>query len=603
MCAPPARVLLLGDRLDVDWPAMAACTNLVARCRLRDGTVHESVGWTAVGGSAGRFESACGPLDIELTLEATAECLLLQAAATARSEVEVAEVEVAAVAGWPGSDLGWVLANGYQSWDPSGHLRAAGGTRVSWWTIGLADDAGAGIAAAADDARTCCTRFALADGTFTTSWCEAQTLESRPLLFGGPAGAAWRSCTVRLTAAREVRAGLRSLLAPVSPRGATSIGWVSWYHFGPWVDQQDVLAHADLLASDAHRDLGYRLVQVDDGWQEAYGEWRPNTKFPGGLRALSEDLARRGQVAGLWTAPFLVSIAARLASEAPDDWFVADPETGERAIDPQHRLFGPMLVLDASRPAVQAHLRDLFAGFHDAGIRYFKIDFLYAGAYAGLRALRAGMEAIREGAGDAQLVASGVPLLPVAGLVEFCRVGQDTATPLHDFETGLSTPTVFGDEVVSVARNLGARAMLDRWFRLDADVALVGGNLTVEQGRQLVTLAALSGGPFLAGDDLVHLPAERLELLRNPEVLHLVGDAPAPLPDWEPGPGDLPATHWRRGDVLAVFNWARELVEVAVRAPGAAGARDLWARRDLDQFGNGTVLSIPAQGVRLLRLW
>jgi hypothetical protein len=41
---------------------------------------------------------------------------------------------------------------------------------------------------------------------------------------------------------------------------------------------------------------------------------------------------------------------------------------------------------------------------------------------------------------------------------------------------------------------------------------------------------------------------------------------------------------------------------VAVRAPGAAGARDLWAREELVEFGDGVRLAIPAQGVRLLRL-
>jgi hypothetical protein len=127
----------------------------------------------------------------------------------------------------------------------------------------------------------------------------------------------------------------------------------------------------------------------------------------------------------------------------------------------------------------------------------------------------------------------------------------------------------------------------------------VGGNLTVDQARVLVTVAALSGGPFCAGDDLRTLPPERLALLTNPEVLGLAGGVPA-LPDWEPG--DRPPSHWRRDDVLAVFNWDATPAEVAVRAPGAAGARDLWAREDLAEFGDGVRLTIPAQGVRLLRL-
>src|SRR5215472_12092782 len=317
MGAPQARVQLTGDCLDIEWPALASCTGLRARCWLRDGTVHESSRWTAVPAAANRFRTRCGPLDVEVELMPARGCARLRVEVATTAEVDVARVAVAADARRAGGDLTWVLANGYQSWDLSGHVPAAGGTRESWWTVALA---------------------------------------------GGPGVAA-----------------------------PPTVGWVSWYHLGPWVTRDDVLAHADLLAAEPFRGLGYRLVQVDDGWQETYGEWRPNTKFPGGLAPLSAELGRRGQVAGLWLAPFLVSVAADLDRDAPDDWFVIDPATGERAVDERHRVFGPMHVLDASRPGVRAYLHDLFAGLASAGIRYFKVDFLYAGAFAGLGALRAGM--------------------------------------------------------------------------------------------------------------------------------------------------------------------------------------------------------------------
>jgi hypothetical protein len=601
MGVPHARVQLTGGRLDLDWPARAACSELSVSCRLRDGTVHRSSDWAAVV-ETGRFRTGCGPLLIELDLRATAGCVRLRVEVHAEAEAEVVDIAVSALPRLAGSPPAWVLYNGYQSWDPAGHLPAAGGRRESWWTVGLADEHGAGIAAAAAQARSCCTRFTLVDGIFSSVWCEAEALEPSPVLFRAPAGGRWRSEELRLAADGDVRGCLSGLLSPAARRVTEPpIGWLSWYHFGPWIGREEVLANADVLASEEYRRLGYCVVQVDDGWQETYGEWVTNTKFPGGLQALCEELRRRDQVPGLWTAPFLVSTAADLASEAPDDWFVVDPSTGERAVDTRHRVFGPLYVLDASIPDVQTHLRDLFAGFYDAGIRYFKIDFLYAGAYAGLGALRSGVEAIRDGAGDAQVVASGTPLLPVVGLVEGCRIGPDTATPLIDFETSVSTPTIFGDEVLAVGRNTAARSVLHPWFHPDADVALVGGNLSLEQGRQLVTIAALSGGPFFATDDLNSLPPERLALLTNPEVMALVGGTPA-MPDWEPDCGDRPPTHWRRGDVLAVFNWSDAPTEVAVRAPRARGARDLWARGDLAGFHDGSVLAIPGHGVRLLRL-
>jgi len=362
-----------------------------------------------------------------------------------------------------------------------------------------------------------------------------------------------------------------------------------------------VLANAGLLASGGYSQLGYRLIQVDDGWQQAYGDWEPNTKFPGGLGSVAEELAANGQTVGVWTAPFLVSASADLARKAPDDWFVGDPATGERGVDPRHTVFGPMYALDARRPEVQQHLEATFARLYEEGVRYFKIDFLYAGAYAGIQALRLGVEAIRRGVRDAYLLACGAPLLPMAGLVDGCRVGQDTASPIYDFETGAPKPTIFGDEVAWVSRNVAARHFLHRWFQLDPDVALVGGNLTTEQGRQLVTLAALSGGPFFASDDLAALSPERLALLTNPAVLALVG-AGAAVPDWEPGELDLPAAVWRRGDVLAVFNWSAEPREFPVLVPGRGTAHDLWQGTPAQAFESRLQVAVGAGSVRLLRL-
>lgn len=500
----------------------------------------------------------------------------------------------------------WLLYNGYQSWDRSGvrSLRAAGRARStpaleSWWTAGVADDSGAGLAAAAQPPADAVTRFGVDGSVFSVAWSDGNVDRPNPLLRsddGGP----WLSPALDVAAAADVRRGLAGMVRGALP-AAPLRGWVSWYHFGPFVTRDDLVEHSRLLANGAFSELGYRLIQLDDGWQQAYGEWIPNAKFPGGLGSLAREVERRGQCLGVWTAPFLVSASADLAEQAPADWFVNDAGTGERLVEHRHRVFGPMYALDAARPGVQDYLRDLYAGMYADGVRYFKADFLYAGAYAGSHALAAGMRAIKEGARDAYLLASGAPLLPVVGLAHGCRVGPDTATPLMDLESWKPSPTVFSDEVTDVGRNLAARHHLSGWFQLDADVALVGGNLLLEQARQLVTLAALAGGPFLVSDDIPRLSPERLELLTNPEVLEVAGRGAA-VPDWEPSARDLPPVHWRLGDVLALFNWTADEVEIEVRALEATGARDLWGRVPLPEFRHGSRIHIPAHGVRLLRL-
>jgi len=260
-----------------------------------------------------------------------------------------------------------------------------------------------------------------------------------------------------------------------------------------------------------------------------------------------------------------------------------------------------MYILDARHPGVRKHLRHTFARLRADGVEYFKIDFLYAGAYAGTAALWAGLQAIRRGAGDGYLLACGAPLLSVAGVCEACRVTRDTASPIFDFELGSPKPTLIGDEVMEVGRNQAARHFLDSWFHLDPDVALVGGNLSPDQGRTLVTVAALSGGPFFASDHLAALDAERLALLVNPRVLDLVGARPA-APDWQPTEKDRASAIWRREGVVGVFNWDWQEREVVVPVNGRRRGRDLWLDQDLGLVEGELRLQVPAAGARLVAL-
>ncbi|MDQ6773690.1 MAG: alpha-galactosidase, partial [Candidatus Dormibacteraeota bacterium] len=525
----------------------------------------------------------------------------------ARESIELTELALAGPTLLDGRPPAWILHNGYHSWDESGLLPLGGKTaagapqrRWSWWTVGLADEAGAGLAAAGSTALSSGIRFQHTDGELFLAWCESDGLERHPTVRRCEAGAVWRTDAVRICAGDDVRAQLAGLVGGAA-RDPAPQGWLSWYHYGAWVSEEDVLRNAGWVAGPAQSRLGYRFVQIDDGWQQAYGDWVANSKFPGGMASLSAQLAAQGQRTGVWTAPFLVSASADLAAQAPEDWFLTDPATGERAVDPRHVVFGPMYVLDARNPAVVDHLRETHRRLHESGVTYFKIDFLYAGAHAGTAALRAGVAAIREGVGDSYILACGAPLLPLVGLVNGCRVGQDIATPVYDFEAGQPKPSIFGDELQWVARNVAARSSLAGWFQLDPDAALVGGNLSLEQGRQLVSLAALSGGPFFATDDLTALPADRLALLTNPEILELIGSGAA-VPDWEPLPGDGAPTIWRLRDVVGLFNWSDAGREVGLALPGRARLRDLWQRRDLGELDPAAALLVPAHGVRLVRL-
>ena len=592
-------------RLELAWPGLAASGPLEAHVLLTGGTVHGTERWRRRGDA---FAARCGPLDVELTVRTTGSRARLELRATARAAADVVEVGLRSTPSVGTARPAWIVYSGYQSWDASGIATATapdGNSRHSWWTCGVADEAGAGLAFTAVAARRATTRFDFTDGRLLVTSEEPAGLQRHPPLWRARPGQSWRADPVLVSAGPDVQAELRTVAGRVRGRPSPYVpqGWLSWYHYGPWVSEEDVLVNAAALDDGVLGGLGYSIVQVDDGWQELYGDWVANAKFPGGLRAVADRVNARGQQLGVWTAPFLVSSTSELAREAPDAWFVQDPIDGGRATDPVHLVFGPMHVLDARKPEVRRHLTETFRRLHDDGVRYFKIDFLYAGAYAGTPALRAGVQAIRDGVGDdSYLLACGAPLLPMVGLCEGCRIGRDTATPIFDFELGTPKPTLIGDEIAEVARNQASRHFLDSWFQLDPDVALVGGNLTLGQAQTCVAYCALSGGPFFASDDLPALDAERLSLLQARDVLALVGGRPA-VPDWMPTLRDRAAAVWRRGDVVGVFNWddAERNLEVAL-PPGRHTATDLWTGADLGAAEGRLEVSVAPLGARLIRL-
>ncbi|MCA9674256.1 MAG: alpha-galactosidase, partial [Myxococcales bacterium] len=284
-------------------------------------------------------------------------------------------------------------------------------------------------------------------------------------------------------------------------------------------------AHVDAVATTL-APLGMPLVEIDDGWEPAWGDWvADEARFPGGMEAIGATITDRGLVAGVWLAPFLVDTTAAAAQGDPTR-FVRGPD-GQPLV---HRLTGnprSFYVVDATDPDGLAIATAPIATLAAAGFTYFKLDFLYAGAFAGDRAdavtgveaLRRGLAAIRDAAGpDAVIEACGAPILPVIGRADVLRIGSDTAFEAFDLKFTM---------VGWAARALAGRAWLWPRIWLDADQVQVRAPYTLAEARAGAVVTALAGPAYSLGDDLTTLPAERLALALDPVVLDVAG-GPAP---------------------------------------------------------------------------
>jgi alpha-galactosidase len=458
------------------------------------------------------------------------------------------------------------------------------------------------------------------------------------LLYGDDGTATLRKA---LTAAGHA-AGARSF--PTVPRG-----WCSWYHLGLAVTEADVARHAAFLAKRMPELVktsanGYRpVIQLDDGWMprwQRWGDWVANEYFAQGLHALATRVHRHRLEVGIWLAPFLVAADSKLAQAHPG-WLLKASD-GTALVDP--RLSRAYHVLDTTHPEAQRFLDDLFRSLRKDGFTYFKLDFLYGAAYeagrhdpdvTGTQALRMGLKRIFDAVNPpgkpekAFVLACGAPLMPIVGLVHGSRTGGDVAGP--QMEDGKAAPPHVGFPLIlSMARNQAARLFFDRTlFAVDADVVMAAApQLTPDEAQVMITIAALSGGVFMMSDDLETLPPDRLALLRNANVIGLVG-GPAAEPvhlfsapereaqdHWFAFPQELPPL-WVRPEadgstIVAVYNWTdsarpyRLHFSEATGAGGTFAIADLWsARRGGRALGVKTDslrLTLPPHSVRLLKM-
>ena len=376
-------------------------------------------------------------------------------------------------------------------------------------------------------------------------------------------------------------------------------GWCSWYHYFHEITEEALRANLKSLAA-MRKDFPIDVVQLDDGFQSALGDWdTTNAKFPGGLKKVADEIRAVGFKAGIWAAPFLAARDSRLMREHPD-WFIIHEESGwpvQAGFNQNWTASNDPFAyaLDPSNPAFRAHLERLFARLtREFGYSYLKLDFLYAAAAEGRRndlhmtrgeTLRCGLEAIRAGAGeDAFILGCGCPLGAAVGIVDGMRIGPDVAPFWGDTTGGMGEPSTLHALEAIVARGFMHRRL---WLN-DPDCLMLRAretHLSADERAALAAAIAVSGGMLLVSDDMALLDRESAKLFRTVAEIgeKIDGDTarePALAIDLmaEGGVIGLVKTSDGGGAIAMVLNRGNEPAtidpaEVALPAGEAGGAR------------------------------
>ena len=610
--------------------------------RIRFGGRDEPAGWAMIGSSDGlevsaRFADGTGDPDraptwprIDVSVRGLAETRILEAIEFLDSgRAEVPAYGRTGVPAYRRTGVPALWLNGYQSWDGCrtivpGDLEETG----HWMLATLAARRPARASGAAPSGLGL--RFGPADsgeGRFIVARAgvKARCHPGRRLV-GAPFPPATASLTI--VPADDPQDALARLAAgdltrPLPP--AVPAGWCSWYELYGAVTEADVIANLQVARRyfDAR---WFRLIQLDDGFQRSCGDWDANDKFPHGHRWLTAAIHEAGFLAGLWLAPFAVAERSGVPVARPE-WLLRDERGEPLVVATREDWGGRVYALDASQRAVQDHLRDLMRHTVDEwGYDYLKLDFLHYGAlgtradrwHSGAEACRAGLRALREGAGRAYLLGCGAPLQPSAGLFDGMRIGEDVDATWEGIQAA-SGATLH-------------RAPLNRrlWHN-DPDAMVVREPLSLAEAQAWVSVVALGGGVALASDHLPRLTVARLDLLKRampvapvagraldlatPEHVSAPGlyaetTRVAALPsEWRFQPGDEAAwsapdldeaawepiaagAPWESGagrEALDGHGWYRARFRAPRRAPAGALVLDLGRIDDVDEaFVNGT---------------
>ena len=405
--------------------------------------------------------------------------------------------------------------------------------------------------------------------------------------------------------------------------GPVPVGWNTWDYYMGAVSMDDLRQEMQAIRESPFGDR-VEYITIDMGWENQWGDWRMNRKFPSSFREVADEIKGYGFTPGIWVAPLQVSVYAPLARHRPD--LLVHDADGQMVVS-NVSPFGLMAMLDLTLPEVQKHLHYLFSSMREAGFSLFKIDYLYPdyinlmpspsdGSTGKAGVIRKCLEVIREAIGDdAHMVGCGVPPECALGLVDSNRATTD----IHNFwghirhntrqlavrywmngRLWVNDPDFAIVRSTATSSDLHLNGYYKRRPLLDYDdFWMAGPEATQDELKVWLTMVYLSAGSVFFSDSFCRLNDKGMETLGR--LLPGLPEPARPVDLFENDPPRFWSADCEHGRVLGIFNWddvdCRLEIPAHLRISGTA--TDFWTGEKMEIPGE---VSLPPRSVRLLVL-
>jgi hypothetical protein len=313
------------------------------------------------------------------------------------------------------------------------------------------------------------------------------------------------------------------------------MGWSSWSLIREHPTEENIKAQANALVANKLLAVGYRYINIDDGWSDGFDEHgipKPNlANFPSGMDGMAAYMHSQGLRFGIYLNP---GISAELLKQNPSiagtSAHIADITDTTQAGSTRRNSYR----IDFSKPAAAAYIRSQVEQFDHWGIDFIKMDFVGPGGgnvpADNREELRQWHSALSHASHPIWLELSNYLSIDQAPL---WRAASNGWRIENDIECYGCTKT--NGNLTQWSKVVVRFADVVRWIPYagpdgkggsgwnDLDTLELGNGdrdgLTPDERQSMFTLWAISCAPLYLGSDLTKMDAADLALLSNREII------------------------------------------------------------------------------------